>query len=168
MEDKNDSLPEEGVSPPRSLPTRSRLLALLMISPLAAEVGKNQGAKNPNRATSDELLALPSIDPSTAERILVGRPYLTMTALDERLGDTLSAEQKEALNKVLFVPINLNTASRQEILLVPRIGPRMAHEFEEYRPYRAMAQWRREIGKYVDDDEVARLERYVTLESSSP
>jgi len=26
-----------------------------------------------------------------------------------------------------------------------------------------MAQFRREIGKYVDDKEVARLERYVTI-----
>ena len=40
----------------------------------------------------------------------------------------------------------------------------MAHEFEEYRPYTSMEQFRREIGKYVDDDEVARLDQYVTLD----
>ena len=39
----------------------------------------------------------------------------------------------------------------------------MAHEFEEYRPYVDMDQFRREIGKYVDEDEVARLERYVAI-----
>ena len=39
----------------------------------------------------------------------------------------------------------------------------MVHEFMEYRPYRNMAQFRREIGKYVDEKEVARLERYVTI-----
>ena len=39
----------------------------------------------------------------------------------------------------------------------------MAHEFEEYRPYTDLDQFRREIGKYVDEGEVARLERYVTL-----
>ena len=39
----------------------------------------------------------------------------------------------------------------------------MLHEFKEYRPYRAIEQFRREIGKYVDEQEVARLERYVTL-----
>jgi len=39
----------------------------------------------------------------------------------------------------------------------------MKHEFEEYRPYNSMEQFRREIGKYVDDDEVARLERYVFI-----
>jgi DNA uptake protein ComE-like DNA-binding protein len=75
----------------------------------------------------------------------------------------LSDEARSELFVTLFVPINLNTASREEILLVPGVGRRMAHEFEEYRPYKAMAQFRREIGKYVDEDEVARLERYVTL-----
>ena len=39
----------------------------------------------------------------------------------------------------------------------------MAHEFEEYRPYTSLEQFRREIGKYVDDEEVARLERYVEI-----
>jgi hypothetical protein len=39
----------------------------------------------------------------------------------------------------------------------------MLHEFKEYRPYKTMDQFRREIGKYVDKKEVARLERYVTL-----
>ena len=37
----------------------------------------------------------------------------------------------------------------------------MVHEFEEYRPYRVMAQFRREIGKYVDQNELARLGKYV-------
>jgi hypothetical protein len=40
----------------------------------------------------------------------------------------------------------------------------MAHEFDEYRPYTDMEQFRREIGKYVDEDEVARLEQYVVLD----
>ena len=30
-------------------------------------------------------------------------------------------------------------------------------------PYSRIEQFRREIGKYVDDDEVARLERYVEI-----
>jgi hypothetical protein len=43
------------------------------------------------------------------------------------------------------------------------MGQRMLQEFKEYRPYKGMQQFRREIGKYVDDKEVARLERYVTI-----
>jgi hypothetical protein len=42
--------------------------------------------------------------------------------------------------------------------------PRMVHEFEEYRPYTSFEQFRREIGKYVDQKEVARLERYLVIE----
>ncbi len=39
----------------------------------------------------------------------------------------------------------------------------MLREFKKYRPYTSMAQFRREIGKYVNEKELARLERYVTI-----
>lgn len=63
----------------------------------------------------------------------------------------------------MFVPIDLNTASDAEILTIPGVGTRMLREFKEYRPYKAMDQFRREIGKYVSKQEVARLERYVAI-----
>ena len=40
----------------------------------------------------------------------------------------------------------------------------MAHEFEEYRPWRSYAQFEKEIGKYVDAKEVSRLKRYVMID----
>jgi DNA uptake protein ComE-like DNA-binding protein len=60
--------------------------------------------------------------------------------------------------------MNLNTASGESFMTIPGMSERMVHEFEEYRPYTSMDQFRREIGKYVDGDEVARLESYVTLD----
>ncbi len=63
----------------------------------------------------------------------------------------------------VFLPIKLNSASDEDILSIPGVGRRMLHEFKEYRPYGNIQQFRREIGKYVDDDELARLERYVTV-----
>jgi DNA uptake protein ComE-like DNA-binding protein len=59
--------------------------------------------------------------------------------------------------------IDLNTATDAEILAIPGMGPRMLREFKEYRPYTSMEQFRREIGKYVSKDEVARLEQYVYI-----
>ena len=50
------------------------------------------------------------------------------------------------------------------MMLIPGLGPKMLHEFKEYRPYKAIAQFRREIGKYVDEKEVARLEGYVRVD----
>jgi radical SAM superfamily enzyme with C-terminal helix-hairpin-helix motif len=41
------------------------------------------------------------------------------------------------------------------------MGDRMVHEFEEYRPYRSIQQFRREIGKYVDAAQVAEYEKYI-------
>lgn len=57
--------------------------------------------------------------------------------------------------------VNLNTASEQDFLAIPNVGERMAHEFDEYRPYVSIQQFRREIGKYVDEDQVAAYEEYV-------
>ena len=60
--------------------------------------------------------------------------------------------------------MDLNAASSEDFLTIPGVGNRMVHEFEEYRPYVNMAQFEREIGKYVDENEVARLARYVYIE----
>jgi radical SAM superfamily enzyme with C-terminal helix-hairpin-helix motif len=37
----------------------------------------------------------------------------------------------------------------------------MLREFMEYRPYVSIQQFRQEIGKYVDDTQVAKYEKYV-------
>jgi DNA uptake protein ComE-like DNA-binding protein len=59
--------------------------------------------------------------------------------------------------------VNINTATDAEILAIPGMGPRMLREFKEYRPYTSIEQFRREMGKYVDKAEVARLEQYIEI-----
>ena len=116
---------------------------------------------NPNLATTSELTGLGHVDSALAESIEANRPYLAATDLDGVLAEGLTTPQRVEVYGALFRPINLNTASEAEIMLIPGMSKRMAHEFEEYRPYASLEQFRREIGKYVDDEEVARLERYV-------
>ena len=118
---------------------------------------------NPNTADKDELQALPNIDDEIAQAIIDGRPYRSAVDLDTALARLMGEEQREALYTRLFRPIDLNTAAEAEILLIPGMSRKMAHEFVEYRPYKSMEQFRREIGKYVDEKEVARLESYVTI-----
>jgi len=136
-------------------------LTLGVASVTQAQVGNNNGVLNPNLASADEMAALPHMTAEIASAIIEHRPHLTMLPLNEMLSQHLSDEQREELYTQLFLPINLNTASEEEILLVPAVGSRMAHEFDEYRPYRALAQFRREMGKYVDDEQVAAYEQYV-------
>jgi DNA uptake protein ComE-like DNA-binding protein len=144
---------------------RGVMLALVLAASFAgiavAQVGNNTNVLNPNRAGEEELLALPPLDETLVQGILDQRPFLSMADFHAFLSESLSEEQWTELYKTLFVPINLNTATQEEILLVPGVGNRMLREFEEYRPYVALAQFRREIGKYVDEEEVARLEQYV-------
>ena len=118
---------------------------------------------NPNLADKDELQALPNVNDEIAQTIIDGRPYQSAIDLDTALAGVMDDEQRATLYTRLFRPIDLNNASEAEILLIPGVSKKMAHEFLEYRPYKSMEQFRREIGKYVDDDELARLESYVTL-----
>lgn len=58
--------------------------------------------------------------------------------------------------------LNLNTASANDFLTnIPGMGNRMVHEFEEYRPYKSLQQFRREMGKYVKPEQIAEYEKYV-------
>ena len=76
---------------------------------------------------------------------------------------TTTSTSAPATSGAAIVPININTATDAEILRIPGVGPRMLREFKEYRPYTSIAQFRREIGKYVDKAEVARLEKYIVI-----
>ena len=128
-----------------------------------AQMGANETLADPNLIDADALAALPNMDDSIAAAVVAGRPYLTATSLDSVLAGSLDESQREELYGHLFRQINLNNASGDEIMLIPGMSSRMTHEFEEYRPYTSLDQFRREIGKYVDADEVARLEQYVFI-----
>jgi DNA uptake protein ComE-like DNA-binding protein len=108
---------------------------------------------------TDEAAEVSVADP--VQEPMEQRPFLTMTELTAQLGESLSEEQRAELFATLFVPMNLNTTPEEDFQLVPGVGSRLAHEFDEYRPYDSIQQFRREIGKYVDEEEVARLEQYV-------
>ena len=137
------------------------LLAWALVLPAIAQAELT--LVNPNLADMGELQALANVDDEIARAIIDGRPYLSAADLDSALAVAMDDEQRAALYTRLFRPIDLNSASEAEILLIPAMSRKMAHEFEEYRPYNSMEQFRREIGKYVDDAEVARLEQYVFI-----
>ncbi len=73
-----------------------------------------------------------------------------------------SATSPVATNSAPVAKLNINTASEAELLgAIPNFGNRMVHEFEEYRPYKSIVQFRKEIGKYVDQSQVAEYEKYI-------
>lgn len=120
------------------------------------------GLLDPNSASREQLTAA-GVDTAAITILLAGRPFADMVAVDKALAAKMNAEQRKALYAKVWKPIDLNAAKGEEILLIPGVGNRMRREFEEYRPYRNIEQFRREMGKYVDKAEVARLEQYVAI-----
>ena len=127
-----------------------------------AQTGKPVTIVDANQVSAAELAKLPHMTPDLAKAVIAKRPFKTALDLDKALG-SLTPEQKAELYVKLFVPINLNTATDEEILLIPNLGRRMLREFKEYRPYESLAKFHREIAKYVNDTELARLEQYVSV-----
>ncbi|MDX1394599.1 MAG: hypothetical protein R3195_09410 [Gemmatimonadota bacterium] len=121
------------------------------------------GLVNPNIAGEDEIAAIDGIAPAAVGAIMDGRPFMDMLALDAAISPHMDETAREALYGAMWVPLNLNTASDDEIMLIPGVGDRMAHEFDEYRPYDGMERFRREIGKYVDEDVVDTYAMYVFI-----
>ena len=136
-------------------------IALCGLSQLAqAQTGKPVTIVDANLVNESDLAKLPHMNAALAKAVIAKRPFKTTKDFDTALSSLSKADRAELYTKV-FVPINLNTATDEEILLIPMIGNRMLREFKEYRPYAALAQFHREIGKYVDAAELARLEQYV-------
>jgi DNA uptake protein ComE-like DNA-binding protein len=131
-------------------------------APSTTTAGTTAGSMlDPNTATKEQLAAAPGWNAAAADAVVAGRPYNDMVAMDKAVG-TKVTDKKTAYASV-WKPIDLNKASKAEMKLIPGVGDKMAHEFEEYRPWKSAAQFDREIGKYVDKTELARLKRYVAL-----
>lgn len=118
---------------------------------------------NLNTTAEADFKIIPGVGDRMAHEFEEYRPYTKIQQFRKEIGKYVDEEEVARLEQYIFVPVELNTASEEDILALPGVGERMAHEFDEYRPYKNIEQFRKEIGKYVDDKELARLERFVYL-----
>jgi DNA uptake protein ComE-like DNA-binding protein len=137
-------------------------LSALAITPAGAQTAK--GLIDPNEAAESELAQLPNMTPAIARSMVEKRPFKTVVELNKFLLDQkLSAAQAKDFYGKAFVKINLNTGTKEELLLIPGVGSRMSAELQEYRPWKTWAQFDKEIGKYVGQQEADRLKQYVFI-----
>lgn len=116
-----------------------------------------------NTATVDELATLPGIGPARAASIIEARPYKALKDFEARSGVPASAYDKlkglVSLSKpraakpaVAEAPeeknppeplgkIDLNTATAEELEVLPGVGPARAKAIVEGRPYASLAQF---------------------------
>src|SRR5712691_2781727 len=148
----------------RSIGVLAVVLALLAVqgSPAGAQTGK--ALIDPNMAAESDLQSLPTMTPAIVKGMIERRPFKSVVELNKFLIDQkVTPEQVREFYRKAFVPINLNTGTRDEFMLIPGVGSRMSAEFMEYRPWKNWTQFDKEIGKYVGQQETDRFKQYVFI-----
>ena len=142
------------------------IAAVALVSATApAQLGRQMGLIDPNVATEAQLVAVPHMNAAIAKALMEKRPFMNVVELNTwLLTQGLTQEQLGESYTRMFIHVNLNLSPRDEIMLIPRAGRRFAREFDEYKPYDGgYLQFRREMGKYVNEQEVAHLEQYTFI-----
>jgi DNA uptake protein ComE-like DNA-binding protein len=119
---------------------------------------------NLNTGTAEEILLIPGAGKRMAREFPEYRPWRTWAQFDKEISKYVGQPETDRLKQYVFIPVKLNTGTDEDILSIPGAGSRMVREFKEYRPWKTKEQFEKEIGKYVDKKEVARLWRYVVIE----
>lgn len=118
---------------------------------------------NLNTTAEKDFKMIPGVGDRMAHEFEEYRPYKSIKQFKREMAKYVDENEISRYLNYVFVPVELNTATEDDIESLPGIGKRMTHEFMEYRPYKNLEQFRKEIGKYVDDKELKRLERLVYL-----
>ena len=119
---------------------------------------------NLNTATAAEIMLIPGAGKRMAHEFEEYRPWRSYAQFEKEIGKYVDAKEVARLAQYTFIPLNLNTATEADFMTIPGAGKRMAHEFQEYRPWKSQAQFEKEIGKYVDAKEVKRFWRYMVIQ----
>ena len=123
---------------PLNVRSAMMLLTLLFTLSVCACSSSTENARNTN---------------ATAANTSTNAPANTTSATTNQSASTTTTNKPK---------LNVNTASANDLLTgIPGMGNKMVHEFEEYRPYRSIRQFRKEIGKYVSPEQVAEYEKYI-------
>jgi len=140
------------------------VLTLVVSAGAYAQVGKSLGVVDANTVAEKDLLTFPNMTPAIVKGLIEKRPFASITELQAYLlSQNLTAAQAMEFYTKAFIHINLNTATSEEILLVPGAGRRMTIEFPEYRPWKTWAQFDKEISKYVGQEATDKLKQYVFI-----
>ena len=121
-----------------------------------------------NRGTDAEIMLVPGMDAKKLAAIKAGRPWKSFDAFSAAMTKAASASEATRLEQYFFSPLDLNTFTDPIMDTFASIGVgtrQWKREFAEYRPWKSMEQFEREIGKYVRSRpaELKRLQRYVII-----
>ena len=152
-------------------------LVVILVSNLLAACGAATNAPEPTSAPVATATTAPAnttdtVTETTTTTDTTATTEVTTTTETTATGETTAPVESVitdsvATENVAMTKFNINTVTPEEILTIPNTGNRMVREFEEYRPYVSIQQFRQEIGKYVDEAQVAEYEQYIYVPVSA-
>jgi DNA uptake protein ComE-like DNA-binding protein len=124
---------------------------------------------NLNTGTAEEFMLIPGAGKRFAHEFEEYRPWRNWAHFDKEIGKYIPTNKEQELDRFrgyLFIPININTATDDLFLTIPGVGPKMVHEFKEYRPWKSKAHFDKEIGKYINNNqkELDRMWRFMVIQ----
>ncbi len=146
---------------------RNVFLSSVIIVGFGSALAQEEAVRvNINTASEEQLLTIPGVGAKIVDELMEYRPFTTKEQFEAELGKYLDAESLAALESHVTIGLaNMNTSTEDELLTVPGLGPKVVDEILEYRPYTALAQFETELGKYFDEQTIADLEFYITLDA---
>jgi DNA uptake protein ComE-like DNA-binding protein len=139
----------------------TRKLQMLGITALTAGVLVACGATTTPAGTQPAAVTVTSVVPAATAATSAAPAATAVTSATSPATATTSTAPV-ATAATATTKLNLNTLTEDQLMsTIPGFSSRMVREFMEYRPYISIQQFRKEIGKYVDAEQVATYEQYV-------
>lgn len=118
-----------------------------------------------NDATPVQPTLTPQVTPGAANTPVVSAdtviPGVGGGESATAVGGSTAAPESDT-QAVSCTKLNLNEVTEDALIsTIPNISSRMVREFMKFSPYASIRQFRQEIGKYVDANQVAEYEKYV-------
>lgn len=139
-------------------------LSILLSSPAAAQLGRQQGMVEPNVASDAALLAVPRMNAEIVQTLKAARPILSIITLDSILGTkALTRPQRTELFGSMFVHVDLNRGTDAELMLIPGVDANKLRAIKASRPWKTFDQFQTELTKATSAAEAMRLEKYLFI-----
>jgi DNA uptake protein ComE-like DNA-binding protein len=137
-----------------------RIILILSIGLLV--LAACSGSPTPTTAPSPTVEVTVASEATEAVTEEAATAEVTEATTDEATSETTVEATDAALQTAACTRLDLNNLTEDQLMTtIPNFSSRMVREFFEYRPYVSIQQFRREIGKYVDETQVAEWEQYV-------
>ncbi len=136
-------------------------IAIIILVSASGTLAQDVQKLNINFASSEELQNLSGIGPKLAEAIIASRPYANVEDLlnVKGIGEKKLADIQDL---IIVEKFNVNTATLEELLILPEMDQELAEAIIKGRPYMEVEDLLNV--KEMDEDVLEELENYIEAE----